>query len=206
MTVLTSSRGNQKSREDAGWGHGAFTEALLDALNDPTSDTENRAGLINATGLANYVAGHVASLNEESRRPIWSPFRQHRVRRGAVMRRPRSCGAVRLHPEDPIGASFRYRQDAPGALYGAAGSFFKVPFSSLEALNKNGPTLYRDFEIDPDRSRPPQREGWGPYRPLRAAAKRNRTAATKRSTSRAQSQAVAGRRMAAGVGRQAASG
>jgi hypothetical protein len=68
VTVLTSSRGDQKSREDAGWGHGAFTKALLDALNDPTADT-NRTGLINATGLANYVAGHVASLTEGKQTP-----------------------------------------------------------------------------------------------------------------------------------------
>jgi Caspase domain len=68
VTVLTSSRGDQKSREDAGWGHGAFTQALLDALNDPAADT-NRTGLINATGLANYVAGHVASLTEGKQTP-----------------------------------------------------------------------------------------------------------------------------------------
>ena len=61
VTVLTSSGGREPSLEDAAWQHGAFTRALLDALNDPTADAD-RVGLINANALAHYVARHVASL------------------------------------------------------------------------------------------------------------------------------------------------
>ena len=68
VTVLTSSRGKELSREDDRWQHGAFTKVLLDALNDPSADT-NRTGLISTTGLANYVAGHVASLTDGRQTP-----------------------------------------------------------------------------------------------------------------------------------------
>ena len=68
VTVLTSSRGNQTSQEADGWQHGAFTKALLDAMSDPAADI-NRTGLINATGLANYVAGRVASLTGGKQTP-----------------------------------------------------------------------------------------------------------------------------------------
>jgi uncharacterized caspase-like protein len=52
VTVLTSSSGDQQSKEDPLWQHGAFTKALLDAMTDPAADI-NRTGLINTTGLAN---------------------------------------------------------------------------------------------------------------------------------------------------------
>ena len=68
VTVLTSSRGNQTSQEADAWQHGAFTKALLDAMSDPAADI-NRTGLINAAGLANYVAGRVASLTGGKQTP-----------------------------------------------------------------------------------------------------------------------------------------
>jgi hypothetical protein len=61
VTVLTSSGGSEASLEDDAWQHGAFTRALLDALNDPAADTDH-VGLINATALAHYVARDVSSL------------------------------------------------------------------------------------------------------------------------------------------------
>lgn len=68
VTVLTSSSGQQVSREDSAWGHGAFTKALLDALNDPAADLD-RTGLISTTGLARYVAQQVPSLTGGAQTP-----------------------------------------------------------------------------------------------------------------------------------------
>jgi WD40 repeat protein len=68
VTVLTSSSGSQTSREDPAWQHGAFTEGLLDALNDPAADI-NRNGLINANGLAAYLIAHVPTLTSGAQTP-----------------------------------------------------------------------------------------------------------------------------------------
>jgi hypothetical protein len=68
VTVLTSSGGREASLEDDAWQHGAFTRALLDALNDPAADP-HRVGLINANTLADYVAAHVASLTKGKQTP-----------------------------------------------------------------------------------------------------------------------------------------
>ena len=69
VTVLTSSGGREASLEDDAWQHGAFTRALLDALNDPSADPD-RVGLINANALAHYVARHVASLTAGRQTPV----------------------------------------------------------------------------------------------------------------------------------------
>jgi WD40 repeat protein len=68
VTVLTSSGGREASLEDDAWQHGAFTRALLDALNDPSADPD-RVGLINANALAHYIARHVASLTAGRQTP-----------------------------------------------------------------------------------------------------------------------------------------
>jgi hypothetical protein len=68
VTVLTSSGRSEPSLEDDAWQHGAFTRALLDALNDPAADADH-IGLINATALAHYVGGHVASLTGGKQKP-----------------------------------------------------------------------------------------------------------------------------------------
>ena len=68
ITVLTSSGGREDSLEDDAWQHGAFTRALLDALNDPAADAD-RIGLINPNALAHYVARHVASLTDGKQTP-----------------------------------------------------------------------------------------------------------------------------------------
>ena len=68
VTVLTSSSGQQPSREDPAWGHGAFTKVLLDALSDPAADID-RTGLISMSGLARYLAQHVPSLTGGAQTP-----------------------------------------------------------------------------------------------------------------------------------------
>jgi hypothetical protein len=63
VTVITSSRGTQVSREDETWQHGAFTKVLLDAFNDPAADADND-GLISMNSLADYIYARVDSLTE----------------------------------------------------------------------------------------------------------------------------------------------
>ena len=50
------------------WEHSAFTRALLDAFNDPAADI-NHNGLINPTGLGNYVKTRVESLTDSAQTP-----------------------------------------------------------------------------------------------------------------------------------------
>jgi len=68
VTVLTSSSGDQVSREDPAWQHGAFTKVLLDALKDPEADV-NHDGLITTYGLAHFVAQHVPKLTDGAQIP-----------------------------------------------------------------------------------------------------------------------------------------
>jgi hypothetical protein len=69
ITVLTSSKSGQTSREDAKWNeHGAFTEVLIQALRDPAADPDHR-GLITMTNLAHYVSTRVASLTNNAQTP-----------------------------------------------------------------------------------------------------------------------------------------
>ena len=68
VTVLTSSSGNELSREDAKWEHGAFTKVLLDALTDPGADPD-RNGLIKPTALAHYVDTHVKTMTDGAQSP-----------------------------------------------------------------------------------------------------------------------------------------
>ena len=68
VTVLTSSKGSETSEERDTWQHGAFTKALLDALDDPAADI-NHNGLISTTGLANYLMKHVPELTDGQQTP-----------------------------------------------------------------------------------------------------------------------------------------
>lgn len=68
VTVLTSSSGQQVSREDPAWGHGAFTKVLLDAFDDPAADLD-RTGLISTSGLARYLAQRVPQLTGGAQTP-----------------------------------------------------------------------------------------------------------------------------------------
>ena len=60
VTVLTSSSGEETSREDETWRNGAFTEVLIEALGRP-GDT-NGNGMISVEELTGYVGHHVAAL------------------------------------------------------------------------------------------------------------------------------------------------
>ncbi len=60
VSVLTSSSANQSSRENADWGHGAFSKALLEALDPDSSVNRNRE--ISILGIATYVRKRVAVL------------------------------------------------------------------------------------------------------------------------------------------------
>ncbi len=60
VSVLTSSSANQSSRENVGWGHGAFSKALLEALDPDSSVNRNRE--ISILGIATYVRKRVAAL------------------------------------------------------------------------------------------------------------------------------------------------
>jgi outer membrane protein assembly factor BamB len=60
VTVLTSSKADQLSREDEKWGHGAFTKVLLDGLSGPAMDTNHRA--IKMGELTEYIDTHLKQL------------------------------------------------------------------------------------------------------------------------------------------------
>src|ERR1700730_4732977 len=67
VTVLTSSKANEFSREDDKWNNGAFTKVLLDALGKDAN--ENHDGLISMSELTHYVATHVSGLTEGQQHP-----------------------------------------------------------------------------------------------------------------------------------------
>ena len=68
VTVLTSSKGSETSEERDTWQHGAFTKALLDALDDPAADI-NHNGLISTTGLESYLMKRVPELTDGHQTP-----------------------------------------------------------------------------------------------------------------------------------------
>lgn len=67
VTVLTSSTGNEVSREDPKWTNGAFTKVLLDALGKDAD--ENHDGLISMSELTQYVSTHVVCLTGGQQHP-----------------------------------------------------------------------------------------------------------------------------------------
>ncbi len=63
VTVLTSSKADQLSREDEKWGkHGAFTKALLDGLSGTATNTNHR--MITMGELTEYIAAHLGELTQ----------------------------------------------------------------------------------------------------------------------------------------------
>jgi WD40 repeat protein len=62
VAVLTSSRGDQPSRENASWQHGAFTKVLLAALAGTTTDIETDHGVISVFALAKYLKKNLPAL------------------------------------------------------------------------------------------------------------------------------------------------
>jgi WD40 repeat protein len=67
VSVLTSSTDSQASREDPAWRHGAFTEAVLEALGRAADS--NNDGLLSATELTAYVERRVRALTDARQTP-----------------------------------------------------------------------------------------------------------------------------------------
>jgi WD40 repeat protein len=67
MSVLTSSTGNEISREDDTWNHGAFTKVLLDALGK--DGDVNHDGKVWMSQLEHYVFTHVTDLTHGQQHP-----------------------------------------------------------------------------------------------------------------------------------------
>jgi WD40 repeat protein len=61
--VFASCLAREVSLEDARWGHGAFTKAVLDVLADPASDL-NHDGFLSLTELDYQISEHVKGLTE----------------------------------------------------------------------------------------------------------------------------------------------
>jgi hypothetical protein len=63
VTVLTSSKADNLSREDEKWQHGAFTKVLLDALSGSAYDVDtDHNGVISMAELTAYVEKHLSHL------------------------------------------------------------------------------------------------------------------------------------------------
>jgi Caspase domain len=60
VTVLTSSKTDKPSREDARWQHGAFTKVMLDAL----SSSADHNGMISMAQFAVYIDKHLPELTQ----------------------------------------------------------------------------------------------------------------------------------------------
>jgi WD40 repeat protein len=67
--VFCSSTPRELSQEDARWGHGAFTKAILDAMDDPSSDL-NRDGYLSITELDYQISERVKKLTEGKQHPV----------------------------------------------------------------------------------------------------------------------------------------
>jgi WD40 repeat protein len=68
VVVFSSSSGAQLSREDAAWGHGAFTCALLEAIRDGRADF-SRLGFVTLAELECYLADRVKALTAGRQHP-----------------------------------------------------------------------------------------------------------------------------------------
>jgi len=64
---LTSSSADKVSRKNKAWGHGAFTQALLEAFGR-AADT-NHDGVISVSELTDYLARRVPALTGGKQQP-----------------------------------------------------------------------------------------------------------------------------------------
>jgi hypothetical protein len=64
VTVLTASAADKLSHEDEKWGHGAFTEALLDALSASDDVDTNHDGVISMSELTAYMEKRLNKLTD----------------------------------------------------------------------------------------------------------------------------------------------
>ncbi len=68
VVILAASTGREFSLEHSDWGHGAFTKALLEALEEGRADY-SRDGIINLRELDLYVAERVDTLTDGGQHP-----------------------------------------------------------------------------------------------------------------------------------------
>ena len=67
VTVLTSSNGEEISREDESWRNGAFTKVLIEALSKDAD--ENHDGVISMSELMAYLSRHLPQLTSDRQHP-----------------------------------------------------------------------------------------------------------------------------------------
>jgi WD40 repeat protein len=70
VVVFASSQGSELAREDAAWGHGAFSLALIDGLEGKADVLHT--GEITISGLDLYIADRVKALTEGHQHPVMS--------------------------------------------------------------------------------------------------------------------------------------
>ena len=70
LVVFSAAGGRELSQERADWGHGAFTKALLEALQGAADAQGNRNGEITITELDSYLADRVRELTNGAQTPI----------------------------------------------------------------------------------------------------------------------------------------
>jgi hypothetical protein len=70
LVVFSATQEREVSQERAEWGHGAFTKALLEALQGAADDRGNRNGEITITELDSYLTDRVRELTGGAQTPI----------------------------------------------------------------------------------------------------------------------------------------
>jgi len=70
VIVFASSQGNELAREDAAWGHGAFSLALIDGLEGKADVAHD--GQITVSGLDLYITQRVKELTGGQQHPVMS--------------------------------------------------------------------------------------------------------------------------------------
>jgi uncharacterized caspase-like protein len=68
IIVFTASSGNEFSWEDAKWGHGAFTLALLEAMQGQGGFTKR--GVVWVSDIEGYVYERVKELTNGGQKPL----------------------------------------------------------------------------------------------------------------------------------------
>ena len=71
VVIFASSQGRENSQESAAWGHGAFTEALIEGVGEGKADLL-RNGTITVSELDAFIADRVKALTEGRQHPVMS--------------------------------------------------------------------------------------------------------------------------------------
>ncbi len=69
--TLTASAGNERSEENADWGHGAFTKSLLEALSGKAATST--PGVVMFNDVVGYVQQSVPALTDGRQNPTVAP-------------------------------------------------------------------------------------------------------------------------------------